>query len=172
VFVLGTPAWQIAVRTAVVYLSLLVGLRLMGKRELGQMTVFDLVVLLVISNAVQNAMVGSDTSLLGGLIAAACLLVINRLVAELRLRSPLLRRAVEGSPTVLISHGHYIDQALRREGLDREEVEMALREHGVASVEQVRLAVLELDGSISVVPQETGTLRIRRRQPHRYLQHR
>lgn len=166
-FKLAAPAWQIVVRSVIVYVALIIGLRLMGKREIGQMTVFDLVVLLVLSNAVQNAMVGQDTSVTGGLIAAGCLLLMNRLVAQLRLHSPSLRYAVEGSPTVLISHGRYLDDALRREGLDHEEVDMALREHGVVGVENVRLAVLELDGTISVVSQETGTMRIRRH--HKFL---
>jgi uncharacterized membrane protein YcaP (DUF421 family) len=159
---LAVPAWQIAARTALVYLALLAGLRLTGKREVGQMTVFDLVVLLVLSNAVQNAMLGPDTSLTGGLLAAACLLALNRLVAALRLRSPRLRELVEGSPTVLVSDGQYHEDAMRREGVDRAEVEMALREHGIAGVEAVRLAVLEPDGSISVVPQETPVVRVRR----------
>lgn len=168
-FHLAAPAWQIVVRTAIVYTALFVGLRLMGKREMGQMTVFDLVLLLVISNAVQNAMVGQDTSITGGLIAAACLLLLNRLVAVLRLRSPRLRRAIEGVPTVLVSHGHFIEAGLHREGMDRSEVETALREHGVEGVEHVRLAVLEPDGSISVVPQETGTLRVKRHD--KFLKH-
>ena len=99
---LALPAWDIVLRTAVVYLVILMGLRLAGKREIGQMTVFDLVVLLLIANAVQNAMVGPDTSLSGGLLAAVVLLVINSLVARLRLRWPALRRVVEGSPTVLV----------------------------------------------------------------------
>lgn len=156
------PLWQVAVRTLAVYVALLVGLRLMGKREMGQMTVFDLVVLLVLSNAVQNAMVGPDTSLTGGLVAAAILLAANRAVALLRLRNPLLRRVIEGSPTVLVAHGEFLPEALRREGLDREEVETALREHGVASVRQVRLAVLEPDGSISVVPEEADVIHLRK----------
>jgi uncharacterized membrane protein YcaP (DUF421 family) len=102
---LAFPAWDIVLRTAVVYLVILVGLRLAGKREIGQMTVFDLVVLLLIANAVQNAMVGPDTSLGGGVLAVAVLLLLNTLVARLRLRWPGLRRAVEGSPTVLVLHG-------------------------------------------------------------------
>lgn len=167
-FHLAAPAWQIVARTAVVYAALFIGLRLMGKREMGQMTVFDLVLLLVISNAVQNAMVGQDTSITGGLIAAACLLLLNRLVALVRLRSPRLRRVIEGTPTVLVSRGRFMEAGLRREGIDRSEVETALREHGVAGVERVRLAVLEPDGSISVVPQETGTVHIRR---ERFLKH-
>jgi len=168
-FHLAAPPWQIVVRTVIVYAALLLGLRLMGKREMGQMTVFDLVVLLVISNAVQNAMVGQDTSVIGGLIAAACLLVVNRLVAALRLHNPRLRRAIEGVPTVLVLHGQLVQQGLRREGVDPSEIDTALREHGIDSVEGVRLAVLEPDGSISIVPQETGTLRAKRHT--RYLKH-
>ena len=168
-FHLAAPPWQIVVRTVIVYAALLLGLRLMGKREMGQMTVFDLVVLLVISNAVQNAMVGQDTSVIGGLIAAACLLAVNRLVAALRLHNPRLRRAIEGVPTVLVLHGQLVQQGLRREGVDPSEIDTALREHGIDSVEGVRLAVLEPDGSISIVPQETGTLRAKRHT--RYLKH-
>jgi uncharacterized membrane protein YcaP (DUF421 family) len=150
---LGTPVWGIALRCAVVYLVLLIGLRLAGKREVGQMNVFDLVVLLLIANAVQNAMVGPDTSLLGGLIAAAILLGSNALLARLRLRWPRLRRIVEGSPTLLVLHGQVLDRAMAREGVDREELDAALREHGVTDIGVVDLAVLETDGSISVVPE-------------------
>lgn len=158
---LALPAWQIVVRTAAVYLVLLGGLRLAGKREIGQMTVFDLVVLLLLANAVQNAMVGPDTSLTGGVIAAAVLLVLNALVAQLRLRSPKLRHAVEGSPTILILHGEVVPAHLRREGIDPDTLEAALREHGVTDLHQVEMAVLETDGSISVVPVAAETRRIR-----------
>jgi uncharacterized membrane protein YcaP (DUF421 family) len=157
---LAQPAWQIVVRTAVIYLALLIGLRLAGKREIGQMTVFDLVVLLLLANAVQNAMVGPDTSLTGGVLAAAVLLVLNTLVAQLRLRSPKLRHAVEGSPTILVLHGEVIPAHLRREGIDPETLEAALREHGVTDLGQVDMAVLETDGSISVVPTDAKTRRI------------
>jgi uncharacterized membrane protein YcaP (DUF421 family) len=159
---LAQPAWQIAVRTAAIYLVLLVGLRLAGKREIGQMTVFDLVVLLLLANAVQNAMVGPDTSLVGGVIAAAVLLAVNTLVAQLRLRSPRLRHAVEGSPTLLVLHGQVIPAHLRREGIDPETLEAALREHGVADLDHVEMAVLETDGSISIVPAAAKTSRITR----------
>lgn len=158
---LAQPAWQIVVRTMAVYLALLVGLRLAGKREIGQMTVFDLVVLLLLANAVQNAMVGPDTSLAGGVIAAAVLLVLNALVAQVRLRWPKLRHAIEGSPTILILHGEVIPAHLRREGIDQETLEAALREHGVTDLGQVEMAVLETDGSISVVPDTAATRRIR-----------
>jgi uncharacterized membrane protein YcaP (DUF421 family) len=159
---LDVPAWNIALRTAAVYLVALVGLRLAGKREMGQMTTFDLVLLLLIANAVQNAMVGPDTSLAGGVLAAVVLLVLNAVVARLRLRWPRLRQLVEGSPTLLVLHGEVIADHLRREGLDRETLEAALREHGVAEAGNVEMAVLEIDGSISVVLAGGTTKRVKR----------
>jgi uncharacterized membrane protein YcaP (DUF421 family) len=168
-FTTGIPLLDIILRTALVYLAILVGLRLAGKREIGQMTVFDLVVLLLISNAVQNAMVGPDTSLTGGVLAAFVLLVLNAAVAQLRLRWPGLRRWVEGTPTVLVLRGEVIPEHLRREGLDQETLEAALREHGLADVSQVEMAVLEVDGSISVVPLGAETRRMKR--PKTLLRH-
>lgn len=168
-FTLAIPIWNIILRTAAVYFIILLGLRLTGKREIGQMTVFDLVLLLLIANAVQNAMVGPDTSLFGGLIAAAVLLVLNVAVARLRLRSARLRRLIEGSPTLLILHGEVIESHLRREGLDEETLEAALREHGVAELSEVEMAVLEIDGSISVVPNGEHTKRIK--HPTKFLRH-
>lgn len=159
---LGIPGWAIVVRSLAVYVGTLVGLRLMGKRELGQMTIFDLVVILLIANALQNAMVGPDTSLTGGLLAAFVLLAANRIVSALRLRGIWWGRLIEGTPTVLIEHGQFIMPHLRKEGLDRSEVEMAMREHGVASVDEVRLAVLETDGSISIVPTDSKVVRTRK----------
>jgi len=163
------PAWNIVLRTAIIYLVILIGLRLAGKREIGQMTVFDLVVLLLIANAVQNAMVGPDTSLAGGVLAAVVLLVLNAVVARLRLRWPRLRRIVEGSPTLLALRGEVITDHLRREGLDQETLEAALREHGVADLSEVEMAVLEIDGSISVVPAGGTTKRVKR--PVKVLRH-
>ncbi len=159
---LALPAWQIVIRTAAVYLAVYVGLRLMGKRELGQMTVFDLVVILLIANAVQNAMVGPDTSVAGGIIAAFVLLAINWAVARWRQRSPFWGRILEGTPTVLIQDGEFIWPHLRREGIERTELEMAMREHGVESIRDVKLAVLEVDGSISIVPGDSRVVRTRK----------
>jgi uncharacterized membrane protein YcaP (DUF421 family) len=166
---LDVPAWNIALRTAAVYAVALIGLRLAGKREIGQMTVFDLVVLLLIANAVQNAMVGPDTSLTGGVLAAVVLLVLNTVLARLRLRWPRLRQLVEGSPTLLVLRGEVLTDHLRREGLDQDTLEAALREHGVANVADVEMAVLEIDGSISVVPAGAETRRVRR--PVKSLKH-
>jgi uncharacterized membrane protein YcaP (DUF421 family) len=156
---MGTHLWAIAARTALVYLGVFVGLRLMGKRELGQMTVFDLVVILLIANAVQNAMTGPDFSVQGGLLAAGVLLVANYLVSALQLRGRWWGRLFAGTPTVLIQDGQFIDPNLRRERIDRDEVEMVMREHGVDSVSDVKLAVLETDGSISIVPTSSTILR-------------
>lgn len=154
---------MIIFRSLVVYVALLVGLRAAGKRELGQMTPFDLVVILVISNAVQNAMVGQDTSLTGGLVAAFTLLGANWLLNRGVLRFSALGTRLIGSPSLLISHGTFVDEHLRREGVQREEVMMALREHGIGKIEEVDLAVLEVDGSISVVPASSGSQRTRHR---------
>ncbi len=161
--------FDILLRTVAVYLVILVGLRLAGKREIGQMTVFDLVVLLLIANAVQNAMVGPDTSLAGGILAAVALLVTNALVARLRYRWPRLRHWVEGTPTLLILHGDPIQEHLRREGIDDDILTAALREHGITDISTVEMAVLETDGSISVVP--VGDTARRGKKRLKYLRH-
>ncbi len=159
----------IVLRTLVVYFVLLLGLRIAGKRELGQMTAFDLVVILIISNAVQNAMVGPDTSLTGGLVAALTLLIANSVVNRFGLQWPWLEARVVGTPTLLVNRGHFIDQHLRKEGIQRDEVMMALREHGIGNLADVDMAVLEVDGTISVVPVGGGTQRTRRRLRGRKL---
>ena len=150
-------AVNIIFRTVVVYLVIIVGLRLSGKREIGQMTVFDLVLLLLIANAVQNAMVGPDTSLLGGILAAVVLMVMTVILARLRMHSPRLRRLVEGTPTLLVLRGEIITKNMLHEGVDKETLFAAMREHGVADIGEVGMAVLEIDGSISVVPTGRGT---------------
>src|SRR6266516_2027062 len=148
-FHLGTPLWQIVVRSVVVYGVVFAGFRLLGKRELGQMTIFDLVLILLIANAVQNAMVGPDSSLQGGLVAAAVLLVTNRLASESRLRSPLVDRLFQGRSAVLVEHGQLVTGQLRKQRVAEEDLVAAMREHGIESLDQVQLAVLETDGTIS-----------------------
>jgi len=159
---MNAAAWVVVLRTLAVYGAVFVGLRLMGKREIGQMTVFDLVVILLIANAVQNAMVGSDVSLQGGILAAFVLLVVNRLVAMVRLRGGRFGRLIEGTPTVLVQNGEFVEPHLRKEGIERDELVMAAREHGISSIKQVKLAVLEVDGSISIVPEGSTVHRIPR----------
>ena len=142
---------EIILRSAIIYVVVLIGLRLTGKREVGQMTPFDLVLLLLIANAVQNAMTGPDTSVTGGIIAAATLLVLNMVVTRLVLLNRRVRHVVEGSPTLLIHHGKVLNDHLEKENVSVEALHQALREHGVADFSDVSLAVLEIDGSISVL---------------------
>ena len=120
-------------------------MRLSGKREVGQMTPFDLTLLLLISNSVQNAMTGPDTSLLGGIVAAATLLVVNYLVAEVSGLNRRFRRVVEGSPTLLVHNGQALESHMAREHVSHDELTRALREHGIANLTDVALAVLEVD---------------------------
>jgi uncharacterized membrane protein YcaP (DUF421 family) len=145
---------EIILRTAIVYFVILVGIRLTGKREIGQMTPFDLALLLLISNAVQNAMTGPDTSVSGGIIAAATLLLLNAAVNRVVWKNRKVRRIVEGTPTLLIRHGKIIQEHLEKERVTVDALTQALREHGVASVGDVSVAVLEIDGSISVLKNE------------------
>jgi uncharacterized membrane protein YcaP (DUF421 family) len=142
-------ALQIAMRTGVIYLVVLIGVRLSGKREVGQMTPFDLTLLLLLSNSVQNAMTGPDTSLLGGIVAASTLLVMNYIVGTVSGKNPRFRRVVEGEPSLLIHDGTAIESHMEREHISMDELERAVREHGIAKVKDVALAVLEVDGSIS-----------------------
>jgi uncharacterized membrane protein YcaP (DUF421 family) len=154
---------DIVIRTTAVYVVILVGLRLSGKREIGQITVSDFVVLLLLANAVQNAMVGDDVSLAGGLVAAVVLLALNAVFVRVRLRWPRLRHVLEGSPTVLVLHGQPVAEHIHREGLDEETLEASLREHGIGQMRDVEMAVLEVDGSISIVPVGAETRRLKRR---------
>ena len=145
----GHVLLQIVLRTGVIYLLVLVGVRLSGKREVGQMTPFDLTLLLLLSNSVQNAMTGPDTSLLGGVIAAATLLILNYLVADVAGLSRRFRKLVEGEPSLLIHDGKIIESHMEKEHVSMDELHCSLREHGINSKDQVALAVLEVDGSIS-----------------------
>jgi uncharacterized membrane protein YcaP (DUF421 family) len=145
----GSVLLQIVLRTGVIYLLVLIGVRLSGKREVGQMTPFDLTLLLLLSNSVQNAMTGPDTSLLGGAVAACTLLVLNYGVAAVSGSNRHLRRLIQGEPSLLIHDGKVIEPHMARERVSIDELHRALREHGINSPDQVALAVLEVDGSIS-----------------------
>jgi uncharacterized membrane protein YcaP (DUF421 family) len=155
----------VVLRTAIVYAAILVGLRVAGKREMGQMTPFDLVVLLLLSNAVQNAMVGPDSSLVGGLAAAAVLLVLNAAVSKLAAKNKAVGGLVKGHSRLLVNRGILVQKNLEEESITRDELMQALREHGVAAIEDVRLAVLEIDGTISVLQNDDVTGDTHR--PHR-----
>jgi uncharacterized membrane protein YcaP (DUF421 family) len=159
---------QIVLRTGVIYLLVLIGVRLSGKREVGQMTPFDLTLLLLLSNSVQNAMTGPDTSLLGGAVAASTLLVFNYLVADVSGGSRRFRKLVQGEPSLLVHDGKVIESHMEKERVSMDELHRALREHGIQSVDQVALSVLEVDGSISClkydeIKPDANTHLIRRR---------
>ncbi len=158
------PIWEIILRTAIVYLAVLGLLRLGGKRELGQMSPADFVVILIIANAVQNAMNGGDTSLPGGIVSAATLLGMNYGFGRLGRAVPFLGRLFMEEPTLLLQDGKVLDDALKREHVDRAEIEMEAREHGIVDLAEVAAAILEIDGSISIIPKTGGKMhRVRRR---------
>jgi uncharacterized membrane protein YcaP (DUF421 family) len=147
----GSSLVDVAIRTAVIYVVLITGLRLAGKREVGQLSIFDLIVLLVIADAVQNAMVGENATLAGGIVAAITLLTLDKLLNVVTGRVPRVRKLLEGEPQELIRDGVVLEDALRKEGIDDDDLAAGLRRQGVLDPSEVRLAVLETDGSISVV---------------------
>jgi len=154
VWELHLPAWELIARSALIYVVLVAALRLFGKREVGQFTLVDLVLILLVANAVQPAMTGPDTSLSGGLLIIVSLVILNRLLALARAHLPWVEHLLQSPPTVLARDGHWIPEAMAREELSIDDCEMAIREHGIADVSHVELAVLEADGMISVVPRE------------------
>jgi uncharacterized membrane protein YcaP (DUF421 family) len=141
----------ILLRTVVVYVFVMVGFRLRGKREVGQLAPLDFALILLIANALQNAMVGPDTSLLGGITAASALLLVNWGFGRLALTSPRFERVLRGQARVLISRGHILQDSLKAENLSHQDLMQALRENGCPGVEDCRLAVMEVDGTVSVI---------------------
>ncbi len=149
-------------RGVVTYAALLVALRIFGKREVGQFTLYDLVFILLVANALQPAMTGPDTSLLGGVILIVALVGTNYLVGRLD-NLPRIHRLFSPHPAVVVMNGRYIPAVMRREGVDQDEVEMSMREHGIVDLKEVKLAVLEADGTISIVPTSAAVQRTKRR---------
>jgi len=160
------PAWELALRGVIIYAALLVALRLFGKREVGQFTLYDLVFILLVANALQPAITGPDTSLVGGLILIVALVLTNYAVGRLD-RLPRFHNLFTPAPAVIVQDGKCLTDVMRREGVDREEIEMAVREHGIEDLSEVKLGVLEPDGTISIVP-ATGTVH---RSKHRVRYH-
>ncbi len=165
---LGVSPLELVVRTAVIYLFFLVFLRLSGKRQLGQFTLFDIALVLLAANALQPAMTGPDQSITGGVIIIITMFTVNRLVAEARLRIPIVRRLLEFAPTVIGRDGKWLASELEKQELDLDDVETALREHGLERVEQLKVATLEEDGSISIVPADGEDNPAARRRRRRY----
>lgn len=153
---IGSDLPEIALRTAVIYLVLIVLLRVRGKASVGQMSILDLVLVLVISNGVQNAMVGENTTLYGGLVAATTLVVVDWLIHTATSRSKKAERLLEGEPALLVRDGHVLRKAMESQGVSSDDLRAALREHGLERPSDAHLVVLETSGAISVVPASTS----------------
>jgi uncharacterized membrane protein YcaP (DUF421 family) len=168
------PILDVVVRSLCVYLFMVIAIRLFGKNQLSQLNAGDVVLLLLISNAVQNAMVGPDTSLQGGLIAALVLFAANFILKRLMFSSRAFETFMEEDPVILIRDGKVEQKALNKVKITQDELEEAIREHGVEKIENVKLAVLEVDGNISVVSEDNQTKqthysRIKRKNKRKYL---
>ena len=155
-FDMSIPWWQLIVRAVAVYVFLLAFVRLTGKRQIGQLAPFDLVLLLVLANAVQSSINGGDNSLVGGLIGAAALISLNHLFGYVTFKSKRLEHFVEGRPKVIIHNGHLYADVMRTAQLTHHELNSALRQAGCAYIGECRYAILENNGAISVVKKETG----------------
>ena len=151
---LSLPWWEFILRGIVVYVFLIVILRITGKRQVGQLAPFDLVLLLVLSNAVQNSMNGGDNSLLGGMISATALIAVNYAVGFMTFRSRKLEQLIEGRPMVLIHNGQLFEDVMAHAQLTHHELNSALRQAGCDCVSEVHCAILENNGAISVTPRE------------------
>ena len=151
-FNIAVPWWELVIRSVVIYIFLIVLLRITGKRQVGQLAPFDLVLLLVLSNAVQNSMNAGDNSLVGGMIAATTLIAMNYVVAMLTFRSKKAEALIEGRPQVLIHNGKLFESVLTDARLTHHELNAALRQAGCLSMEDVHCAMLENNGAVSVIP--------------------
>jgi uncharacterized membrane protein YcaP (DUF421 family) len=159
---------SIVIRSVAVYLFIVFAIRLFGKKELSQLSIVDLVFILLISNSVQNAMVGNDSSLLGGLTAATVLFIVNFALKNIMFKSKKVTQVIEGEPITLIYEGKVIERHLQSAEISREELEAAIREHGVADITHVNLAVLEVDGNISILSNNYKR-KTRKRRIHKSL---
>lgn len=161
---------SIILRSVVVYLFMVIAIRLFGKKEIAQLSVIDLVFILLISNSVQNAMVGPSTSLEGGLIAAASLFVVNFALKNLIYRSKKAGEILQGHAVMLIYEGKVITKNLEKSKISMDELESAVREHGISGIKDVNLAVLEIDGNISVLTDNFTHKTVRKRKAHKIVE--
>lgn len=157
-------------RTVAVYFFVILAIRLFGKKELTQLSVVDLVFILLISNSVQSAMIGENTTLTGGLIAASSLFFVNYLLKYLLYRSKKISDFFQGSPFMLIYKGKVLKEHLNRAKITMDELEAVVREHGVESVSKVDLAVLEVDGNISILSEDFRRKTVRKRKAHKIIE--
>lgn len=153
-FSMSLPWWEFALRALIVYAFLLTVLRISGKRQVAQLSPFDFVLLLVLSNAVQNSMNGGDNSLVGGLVSALTLVLINFALGYAVFRSRKIAHVVEGHLEILVHDGVLYRQALLRQKLTEQDLESAMRIAGIEDIKDIRLAILETNGHISVIRRE------------------
>lgn len=163
-FALGLPVLEKILRPIIVYIFLIVGLRLSGKRELAQLNPFDLIVLLTLSNTVQNAIIGDDNTVLGGIIGATSLLAVNYLVVRFLYDHSKIEQIVEGSPDVLIENGKVYEHKLKKELITKQELAAAARKQGFDSLSEVRQCVLEPGGTLTFVAKKPDTEDIRHKE--------
>jgi uncharacterized membrane protein YcaP (DUF421 family) len=163
------PYLRIIASSIIIYLFIIIAIRLFGKKELAQLSVIDLVFILLISNAVQNAMVLGDNSLIGGIAAAGTLFLVNYLLKYLQYRFPRFSRALQGDAIMLVYKGKVLESHLRMAKITTNELLEAIREHGVADISDVDLAILEVDGNISVISNEFKKHSSRRRKAHKII---
>lgn len=149
-FNMSVPWWELIIRGLVVYVFLIALLRLTGKRQIGQLSPFDLVLLLILSNAVQNSMSAGDNSLIGGLILATTLILVNYIVGLITFKSKKLEVIIEGRPQVLIHNGKLFEDVMNEAKLTRHELDSTLRQSGYFEIKNIRLAVLENNGNVTV----------------------
>lgn len=149
-FELAMPWWEFVLRASIVYFILLAMIRASGKRTMGQFTPFDMLLVVLLGNAVQNALLGKDTSVGGGLLLAATLIALNWVVGLVSARSPRVEAMIEGSPVLLARDGKIYRDVLRREFISRADFDKALREAGCTEVDEIRSAVLETNGHITI----------------------
>jgi|SRR6185369_12380057 len=159
----------IALRSVAVYLFIVIAIRIFGKREITQLSVIDLVFILLISNSVQNAMVGPNNSLLGGIIAASSLFLVNTALEYLAFKSKRINKLLQGDAIMLIYQGKILRDHLKKAFVSEDELEEAVREHGVENVSQVDLAVLETDGNISIISDDYKHKTSRKRRAHKVV---
>ena len=160
---------RIIFSSVTVYFFIILAIRLFGKKELAQLSVYDLVFILLISNAVQNAMVGPDSTLLGGLVAAASLFLVNYIIKQLQFHFPMFGKAIQGEALMLVFKGKKLPSHLKEARITEDELMEVIREHGVASISEVDLAVLEVDGNISILSTDIRKKTIRRRKAHKII---
>ena len=162
--------FEIIFRSSAVYLFMIVALRLFGKKELSQLNSADIILILLISNAVQNAMVGSDSSLQGGLVAAAVLFIINFILKRFMFTSEKFRGYIQGKPTILIHDGIVDFKELAHFKITSDELDEVIREHGVENYKDVKLAMMEIDGNISIISSEKNFIQTKhKRKIHKTL---